>query len=136
MNQIIYPLGGGVLIAIASTVLLGGLGRVLGVSGILGSFLQGDQKENLWRVFWLMGLFSGGFLMKVMYPEFFNYEFNVSPLKLIVAGLLVGFGTRLGSGCTSGHGVCGLSRFSKRSFISVMIFMSVGILTVFLMSRV
>ena len=106
------------------------------MSGILGSFLQANQKENLWRVFWLLGLFSGGFLMKVMYSEFFNYEFNASPLKLIVAGLLVGFGTRLGSGCTSGHGVCGLSRFSKRSFISVMIFMSVGILTVSLMSRV
>ena len=135
MEQIIYPLSGGIAIALSSTILLGGIGRILGVSGILGSFFKLDLQENSWRFVWLIGLFSGGLLMKFFYPQFFNYEFEMSPLRVIIAGLLVGFGTRLGSGCTSGHGVCGLSRFSKRSFISVAVFMSVGILTVLVMNK-
>ena len=135
MEQIIYPLSGGIAIALSSTILLGGIGRILGVSGILGSFFKLDQRENSWRFVWLIGLFSGGLLMKFFYPQFFNYEFEMSPLRIIIAGLLVGFGTRLGSGCTSGHGVCGLSRFSKRSYISVAVFMNVGILTVLVMNN-
>ena len=68
--------------------------------------------------------------MSILYPEFFNYELKASPFKAIAAGLLVGYGTRLGSGCTSGHGVCGLGRTSKRSLVATVTFILFGVLTV------
>jgi len=130
MENILPPLIGGILIGLSSTILLGGIGRITGVSGITAAAITTISKENTWRFFWLIGLISGGFIFKTTHPEYFNYSFSASPLKLVLAGLLVGFGTRLGSGCTSGHGVCGLGRLSLRSFISVMTFMSFGILVV------
>lgn len=121
---------GGILIGIASTILWGGIGRITGISGITGSVLTSFSKENNWRLVWLLGLLTGGIIMLNLYPSFFNFQISSSPGRLIIAGLLVGFGTRLGSGCTSGHGVCGLGRMSVRSLISVMAFMFSGIVLV------
>ena len=107
MNNISMPLLGGILIGIASTILWGGIGRITGISGITGTVLTSLSKDNYWRLVWLLGLLTGGIIMLNLYPSFFNFQISSSPGRLIIAGLLVGFGTRLGSGCTSGHGVCG-----------------------------
>ena len=130
MTNILLPLIGGVLIGISSTILWGGIGRITGVSGITGSVLTSLSKDNYWRFAWLLGLLVGGVIMLNLYPSFFSYQIFASTGKLIIAGLLVGFGTRLGSGCTSGHGVCGLGRMSVRSLISVMAFIFSGIVLV------
>jgi uncharacterized membrane protein YedE/YeeE len=124
---------GGVLIAIASSIILFGLGRIAGISGIFSSFIFNSKSfENRWKFFFVVGLLVGGFLIKYLNPSLFDYSINFSMPLVIFAGLLVGFGTRLGSGCTSGHGVCGLPRLSKRSFIATITFIGFGILTVLL----
>ncbi|MCP4911723.1 MAG: YeeE/YedE family protein [Oligoflexia bacterium] len=130
MENIIYPLLGGALIGLSSSTMLGGIGRITGISGILGGSLQKNSSEDLWRLFFLLGLVLGGLGMKVLYPQFFTYQFNFSYVTYIVAGLIVGFGTRLGSGCTSGHGVCGMARLAKRSIVATLTFMAFGIITV------
>lgn len=130
MENILYPLLGGLLIGFSSSTMLGGLGRITGISGILSGTLGRPSKEHLWRYKFLLGLILGGLLMKMVKPELFQYEFNNSPMKIIIAGLLVGFGTSLGNGCTSGHGVCGLARMAKRSFVATITFMGFGIITV------
>ena len=130
MSNIIAPTIGGVLIGISSTILLYGIGRISGISGIFGSLVTSFNKENTWRVAWILGLLVGGWAMLSLYPHYFDYQFSFSKTKLIIAGLLVGFGTRLGSGCTSGHGVCGLGRRSMRSLVAVVTFMASGIVVV------
>lgn len=132
MENIVYPLLGGILIGLSSSFMLGGLGRITGISGILASTLKKPKKEELWRYLFLLGLVGGGFLIKWIRPELFNYSLDFSILDAVIAGLLVGFGTRLGSGCTSGHGVCGLARFSKRSIVATLVFMFFGMATVVL----
>jgi len=132
MENIIYPLIGGILIGLSSTTMLGGIGRITGISGILGTSLSQYSSENGWRYNFLIGLMLGGFIMLNLSPDLFEYKINSSPVKIIIAGLLVGFGTRLGSGCTSGHGVCGMSRMAKRSIIATVTFMLFGIITVYL----
>ena len=124
-------LGGGI-IGVATSSLLLFNGRVTGISGIVGSALSKNFSENLWRYIFLIGLISGGAFMKVFFPEYFSYEFNFSYFKTIIAGLFVGIGPRLGSGCTSGHGVCGLPRLSIRSLVATLTFMFFGILTVYI----
>lgn len=130
MNTILPPLFGGLLIGVSSSLMLWGLGRITGISGIYSSILN-PSKENFWKYSFLLGLLAGGFLMYQAFPQkFFSYEISGSPLQVILAGLLVGFGTRLGNGCTSGHGVCGISRMAKRSLIATLVFMLVGIIVV------
>ena len=123
---------GGLLIGLSSSLLLWGIGRISGISGIMGTALTTAPSGNKWRYAWILGLISGSLIYLKVNPSLFNHDFNFSTPKLIFAGLLIGFGTRLGSGCTSGHGVCGLPRFSMRSFISVMTFMASGMITVYL----
>lgn len=130
MDNVIYPLLGGILIGFSSSTMLGGLGRITGISGILSSALSRPKKEDLWRYLFILGLLLGGFLVQQLSPELFEYEMSSNKTRIILAGLLVGFGTRLGGGCTSGHGVCGLSRLAKRSFIATLTFIGFGILTV------
>ena len=132
MEGILYPLIGGILIGLSSTTMLGGLGRITGISGIVATSIGKFSQENVWRYNFLIGLILGGFIMKASFPEFFNYEVNANFLKIIIAGLLVGFGTRLGSGCTSGHGVCGLARLAKRSIVATVTFIFFGMITVFI----
>lgn len=130
MEHIIYPLLGGILIGLSSSFMLGGLGRITGISGIVAMSMSKPTKENNWRYAFLAGLLLGGFAIFRIRPDLFNYSLDYPWVQVIVAGLFVGYGTRLGSGCTSGHGVCGLARFSKRSLIATILFMSFGMITV------
>ncbi|MEM9074346.1 MAG: YeeE/YedE thiosulfate transporter family protein [Myxococcota bacterium] len=126
----ISSLLGGLLVGIASAALLLLHGRIAGISGILGGALRGPDRS--WRLFFLAGLAAGGGLIAILSPSAFAVDIDRSLPVLALAGLLVGVGTRLGGGCTSGHGICGLSRFSKRSAVAVITFMSVAALTVWI----
>lgn len=123
---------GGVFIGVSATLLWAGLGRVAGISGIAGGLLRRDPGETAWRVSFLVGLLGAGALLFALSPSGFRVDIQRSAVAMIAAGLLVGFGTRLGSGCTSGHGVCGMSRLSLRSLAAVLTFMVTGALSVFL----
>jgi len=120
---------GGALIGLAASLLLMSLGRVAGISGILGELLNPSEASKQWRVLFLFGLFFAGSLGAAFMPEQIQIPKDHSLVALVAAGLLVGFGTRLSNGCTSGHGICGLSRFSRRSFIAVLTFMASGFIT-------
>ncbi len=127
-----YGLLGGALIGLAAAILLLTTGRIAGISGIVGGLLIERAPDQLgWRALFVTGLVAGPLLAEAMgVAQFGSVTTHWS--GLIVAGLLVGFGTRLGNGCTSGHGICGLARFSKRSFAATMTFMAFGFLTVYL----
>jgi uncharacterized protein len=124
-------LAGGLLIGLAASLLVLANGRIMGVSGIVGGLLT-DIKEVLgWRFAFVLGLVAAPLLaMLVTTPV--APEIDSTWLSVVVAGVLVGFGARLGSGCTSGHGVCGLSRLSPRSVVATTIFMLAGFATVFI----
>ena len=118
-------LAGGALIGAGASMLLLLNGRVAGISGIVGGLLRPKAGDTSWRVFFVAGLLAGGLLLLAVRPASFGPA--MVPVSLvIVGGLLVGFGTRLGSGCTSGHGVCGLSRLSWRSLAATLTFMATG----------
>jgi uncharacterized membrane protein YedE/YeeE len=122
---------GGLLIGLAASVLLLGNGRVAGISGILGQALWPTAYEDRgWRLAFLIGLPLGAALTSLV-ARLPVVDIQASPAVLVVAGLLVGFGTRLGNGCTSGHGVCGMSRGSVRSIAATLTFMGVAGLVVF-----
>lgn len=120
---------GGVIIGIAVSVLLLFNGRVTGISGIIGGILNRDIADKSWRILFILGLLLGGLFLRVIHPVAFTIISNARPFDYIMAGFLVGFGTLLGNGCTSGHGVCGISRFSYRSILSTILFISFGILS-------
>lgn len=124
-------LAGGALIGTGAVLLILLNGRIAGISGILGSLLSRHQgSDKYWRLAFISGLVLSPLLWRV-WQETPSIEVNTPIPLIILAGLLVGFGTRMGSGCTSGHGVCGLSRFSPRSLIATITFMAVGFLMVF-----
>ena len=130
--NIIGGLLGGALIGLAAALLLLLNGRIAGISGILGGIIKSDATgERFWRMAFICGLMLGAALYAFMRGGL-PLRMQAAGPMLILAGLLVGFGTRLGSGCTSGHGVCGLARRSPRSLVATMIFMIVAALTVFL----
>lgn len=130
--NIIGGLLGGALIGLASALLLLLNGRIAGISGILGGIIKSNVTgERSWRVAFILGLVGGAALYAFMRGGF-SLGMQAAGPMLILAGFLVGFGTRLGSGCTSGHGVCGLARRSPRSLVATTIFMIVAALTVFL----
>lgn len=131
MHPYVQALIGGVLIGVSASVMLGGLGRVAGISGIFMGTVTGPSGDRSWRLSFILGLLFGGIALLIARPELFDYDLkSFSVWHAVIAGLLVGFGTRMGSGCTSGHGVCGLARLSKRSFAATATFMFFGILTV------
>ena len=125
------PLFGGIMIGLAASLLLLMNGRIFGVSSILAGGLQPAQKrdERLWRLASLFGFLVAGLLFLSFHPQSLTSE-NDSLWRYILAGLLVGFGTQLGGGCTSGHGVCGVSRLSRRSILATLVFIVFGMLTV------
>lgn len=130
VNQALYSLIGGCLIGIAVTMMLLFNGRVTGISGIIASSLAKPTNDGLWRWMFIGGLIVGGFLIQTIRPDFFTNLSSRSSVAVLIAGLLVGYGTVMGSGCTSGHGVCGMSRLSLRSVIATLTFMLFGFLTV------
>ena len=126
---------GGVLIGLAAAWLWLGYGRIMGVSGILGSAVSSQGSERAWRSYFVIGV--------LLSPWVYQWAFSLPEIVitdhkglLVLGGLLVGFGTRLGSGCTSGHGVCGLGRLSKRSLVATLTFMACGFVTVFVLRHV
>jgi uncharacterized membrane protein YedE/YeeE len=123
-------LAGGALIGLASLLLLLMLGRIAGISGILGGLLRRPDTDTPWRLAFLIGLPLGALAAAQLLGGFIPRLVTDTP-GLIVAGLLVGYGTRLGAGCTSGHGICGLARLSPRSLAAVVIFMASAMATVF-----
>ena len=137
----LHGLVGGVLIGLSAVWLMGALGRIAGISGIIGGLItQRPKGDSAWRVAFLAGLISGPLLVMAVGGGLGNVAGVPSavigepaggvPLMLL-AGLLVGIGTGLGSGCTSGHGVCGIGRFSRRSMVATGTFMAAGFITVF-----
>lgn len=127
---------GGILIGLSAAALLIGHGRIAGISSILDGALRNRGGELAWRLLFLVGLVIGGLLIAWIYPQAFpTYHESSGPL-LIAAGLLVGFGTRLGNGCTSGHGVCGIGRLSPRSLLATLTFIASGAATVFIVRHV
>lgn len=121
---------GGGLIGVAVSLMLLFNGRVTGISGIINGSLKPQKGDFLWRVLFILGLFLGGVVLKFLRPESFTNTLETETYLTVVAGLLVGFGTIMGSGCTSGHGVCGISRFSIRSILATMTFIAAGIIAV------
>ena len=130
LTNFAYPLVGGILIGLASVVMLYFNGRIAGISGLLGMSLDKLSSANAWRYLFLFGLVLGSIILNFINPGFYNYQIPVGYPTAIAAGLFVGFGTRLGKGCTSGHGVCGLSRVSFRSLVATVTFIGLGMLTV------
>ena len=130
MSNFLGPLIGGALIGVAVTIMLLFNGRVTGISGIIASSLAKPNKDGVWRWMFLLGLIVGGVLMQRLHPEYFVNQSGRSLAIIGLAGLLVGYGTVMGSGCTSGHGVCGISRFSVRSLLATVTFMAFGFMTV------
>lgn len=130
MSNIFGPLLGGIIIGTASSLLLIGVGRISGISSILAQTISRPVKEEFWKYFFLLGLVVGSILFLLISPEDYEVALDISKTEIILGGLLVGIGTRLGSGCTSGHGVCGISRLSRRSILATLIFISTGVLTV------
>lgn len=126
---------GGLLIGISATLLLAFNGRIAGISGILSGAL-GSATDKGWRSMFIAGLLLGGGLYEYLLAPTPTPTSDFSPWTMVLGGILVGFGTRLGNGCTSGHGVCGLGRLSVRSLVAVVTFLSTAMVTVFITRHV
>ena len=128
-------LAGGVLLGLASALFVLVNGRVLGISGILGGLLVPRRGDAGWRIAFLLGMLAAPATVVLLAPPDWISapRIEAGTVALVVAGLLVGYGTRLGSGCTSGHGVCGLSRLSARSLVATATFMAAGFAVVYVM---
>lgn len=126
---------GGLLIGAAAAMFLLLNGRIAGISGILGGLLDWPKGDLGWRAWFLTGLLTSPLVYGILVVRPM-IEVNTGISWLVVAGLLVGFGTRLGSGCTSGHGVCGISRGSRRSFIATAVFMIAGVCSVYIVRHI
>ncbi len=126
MSSIPPAILGGALIGLAASMMLLFHGRVAGISGILGGLLPPVRGDVSWRVSFLTGLIAGGIPLLALYPTTFASPADRSLAVVGIAGFLVGVGTRMGNGCTSGHGVCGLTRMSRRSLVATLTFMASG----------
>jgi uncharacterized membrane protein YedE/YeeE len=133
--QWIKALFGGALIGSAVSLMLLWNGRVTGISGIINGVINPVKGDTDWRIFFVSGLFLGGLFLGLLNPEVFINTINQEPWIIVSAGLLVGFGTIMGSGCTSGHGICGISRLSPRSLAATGVFMIAGMIAVFVFKK-
>ncbi len=127
---------GGLLIGLATALMMLLNGRIAGISGIVGGLLARNGSEVGWRAVFVVGLLLGAFIYMLATGGALPVRVEASLPVMVVAGLLVGFGTSLGSGCTSGHGVAGIARLSRRSIVATLMFMGAAILTVFVSGRV
>jgi uncharacterized protein len=130
----ISALLGGALIGLAASLLLLTHGKVAGISGLYGGLLRRGTSDRALRLWFIAGLIAAGMLVKLTFPSAFTSAGATLPITLI-AGLLVGFGTQLGNGCTSGHGICGITRLSQRSLVATATFMITGFVTVFVVRQ-
>ena len=126
---------GGLLIGVAVAILLFFNGRIAGISGILGGLLSFKKHDTAWRFAFLLGMFLAAPLWR-LFAELPSIQIDASVSMIFVAGILVGVGTSYASGCTSGHGVCGLSRVSPRSLVATAVFMLAGMVTVYIVRHV
>lgn len=126
---------GGLLIGLSAAGLLMFHGRIAGISGIAGGIFRRESGDLSWRVMFLIGLFAAGIVWGYFRPMDYRVDIDRSTIALILAGLAVGVGTQLGSGCTSGHGVCGIGRLSKRSTVATVSFMTTAAITVFIINE-
>lgn len=134
MHDFVIAFLGGALLGLSVVGYLYVNGRIAGISGLIGQVLNPHTVFKTPALWFLMGLIISPFIYGIwVQPEI---ELEASPFMMIMAGILVGFGTRLGSGCTSGHGICGLSRLSKRSIVATLSFMLTGFITVYLIRHV
>ncbi len=134
MSDLILAILGGLIMGSAAAGLMLFNGRVHGISGIYAALLSPKPGDLGWRLSFLGGLFSGGLLLNLLAPEVLEDRVQIPLWLLLISGLLVGIGTRLGSGCASGHGICGLGRFSPRSLVATLSFVGVGMLVATLLS--
>lgn len=135
VSSFVVPLFGGILIGAAASGFLLFNGRIAGISGILAGLLPPQGEDAQLRLAFVFGLLGGGLLLLFAHPTTFGAPSCSLPI-LAVAGLLVGLGTRIGNGCTSGHGVCGLARRSVRSLVATSTFMATGAITVYIVNHV
>ena len=124
--EVIMPLIGGILIGFAASMLLLFSGKIAGVSGIFGGMLFQKGNERAWKLSFISGLITGGILLNILNAEIFENTSGRGLFIVTIAGLLVGIGTRVGGGCTSGHGVCGIGRLSGRSIVATVTFVVAG----------
>ncbi|MDW1902406.1 YeeE/YedE family protein [Vibrio sp. Vb1337] len=122
---------GGILLGISATILLLVNGKIAGISGIMNGIMSPKKGDYSWRLLFAVGMIAGGLISVLMLGVAVPSTANLSLGMVIAAGLLVGIGTRLGNGCTSGHGICGMGRLSKRSIVATCVFIAVAGLTVF-----
>lgn len=127
---------GGLLIGLSAVLLLLFNGRIAGISGMLGGLITTPGVERYWRIAFLVGIVIGAFLLNQIKPDLYQPRANFPIWLLALGGFLVGFGTRMGSGCTSGHAVCGIARLSLRSIVATLIFMTTGFLTVYIVRHI
>lgn len=127
-----HALLGGVLIGVAAAMLIVLNGKIAGISGILGGIFSATKENKAWRILFIVGLITSPWVYQIFQP-LPVVEVKANTLTLIISGLLVGFGTQLGNGCTSGHGVCGIARLSIRSVVATLTFIFFGVITVYFM---
>lgn len=127
---------GGIILGLASALMLILFGRIMGISGIVGTALERPNNDTLWRIVFITGLISSAVIFAPFVDIARTVPTETNIWLIVLAGLLVGYGTRLGSGCTSGHGICGISRLSARSLVATGVFMVAGIVTVAIMQFV
>lgn len=134
LTQFSGPITGGLLIGLAAAAMMLLFGRITGVSGIFSGLLDPRPGDMAWRLAFVLGLVVGGGAFFVLSPETFTSTLSRSLPAVAVGGLLVGFGVRLGSGCTSGHGVCGIARLAPRSLVATVTFIASGALVTLLVN--
>ncbi len=132
----ISALLGGTLIALSLAIMLIATGRIVGLSGLFAGLLRAPSGDWSWRVYFIAGMFAVGGVFRVLEPQTFDYGARVPLWLVAVSGVLVGVGVRASNGCTSGHGLCGMSRLSKRSIVATMTFFAIGVATATLVGTV
>jgi uncharacterized protein len=131
----IFALTGGLLIGLSAALLMGLYGKILGVTGIVRNAFDKEAADRPWRWAFLGGVLTVGLLVKLFAPAWIEIAHPASPGLYIISGLLVGYGTACANGCTSGHGVCGISRLSLRSIVATLVFMASSMLTVWIVRQ-